>query len=194
MELPDTIISIGERALASISITKTFPLFKCPPNCTAIGTYAFNYTFLKEAILSDNFTNSSNGYGQFASCSRLKKMVLSANLTNIPNIFMSYDNLDHIICRRRANGSTINPPNISNVEHLGASASTIFYTWLDSIQYYETYTNWITFAGQYAPLVETLAERDNLDTSAYTKCCVVGNEDYKLYEYSNNQWNEVTIL
>lgn len=57
---------------------------------------------------------------------------------------------------------------------------------------YKAATNWTTYASRIFPLVATVADLTNIDTTTYTKACVIGvDNSYKEYTYDGSQWNEV---
>lgn len=58
------------------------------------------------------------------------------------------------------------------------------------ISQWKNATNWAQHAGAIFPLVETVSDIANIDTTIYTKACVIGN-DFAEYTYNGSDWEVV---
>lgn len=66
---------------------------------------------------------------------------------------------------------------------------------LASINKYKTATNWVTGANKIYPFVQNESDLAIIDTTQYTKACVIGNDkgiedgnNYAIYNYTNGEW------
>lgn len=148
---------------------------------TRIGFAAFRgCTALQNIVLSSAITNM--GEWLFDNCNQLTSIIIRSNISNIgAGTFNNCYRLKKIVIN-----SSI--PTLSNVNAFNNTNNCPIYVPF----YTTTATNWVSISSRLFPLVDTVADLSNIDTTAYTKACVIGaDESYKEYTYDGSQWNEV---
>ena len=157
-----------------------------PNTVTAIYIDAFRYDSNLEKIdIPDSVTLVDNA--AFMQCSGMKTVSMGTGVNNIAGYaFAQGHRLTRVSIR------AINPPVLSSNVFYQTNNCPIYVPYA-SIDTYKGATNWAEYASRIFPLVATVADLANIDTTTYTKACVIGvDESYKEYTYDGSQWNEVT--
>lgn len=88
---------------------------------------------------------------------------------------------------------SLEPPSIPDNYNLSVIGKS--FVPLVSINKYKTATNWVAGANKIYPFVQTESDLSTIDTTQYTKACVIGNDkgieddnNYKIYNYTNGKW------
>lgn len=79
------------------------------------------------------------------------------------------------------------PPTVNEVWN----ATCPIYVPYANIDTYKGETNWVAMAARIYPLVSTVADLTNIDTTTYTKACVRGSGTYDEYAYDGSSWSLV---
>lgn len=184
IDFPETINSIGEQAFYMCSgLTQ----LHFPASISSMGQYCFSacynltsVTFAKNILLPEIATRA------FAACSMLPSIIIPASVSNFGEASFRYCNqLKKVVVLAET------PPTLHNAD--------VFYNnhmdekfYVPTPDDYKVATNWAPSASKIFPLVSTVADLANIDTTTYTKACVVGaDESYAEYTYDGSQWNEV---
>ena len=157
---------------------------ECPEGLRYIRTQAFymcdrlgNFVFPESLILigSDCFSGSV-----------ITEIILHNNITTIESNAFGYC---YSIKKAVINRAT--PPTLSNASAFqNPNTYSIYVPTPDA---YKVATNWVALSSRICPLVSIVADLANIDTTTYTKACVIGtDESYKEYTYDGTQWNEVS--
>ena len=117
---------------------------------------------------------------------------LTAGMIIVPSTCVSYNggryaNISHSVFK------SLEPPSIPadyNLSVIGKS-----FVPLVSINKYKTATNWVAGANKIYPFVQNESDLATIDTTQYTKACVIGNDkgieddnNYAIYNYTNGEW------
>lgn len=189
VELPTGVTSLAGNAFNGCNKLRRI-IF--PDSVTQIGTYCFSSAgsslstnIFFEAIFSKNSLLATLSTRAFVG-SKVKSILLGELLTNIEEGAFRYCyNLSKVVLLAQT------PPVIYNSDIFYLAASLKIYVPTPSA--YRIATNWVALASSIFPLVSTIADLANIDTTTYTKACVIGvDESYKEYIYDGSQWNEVT--
>ena len=199
VELPSTITSIGQFAFEYCD-NLTSAIF---PAGATMGNSVFEYTRnITNAVVPDvpqrtfyqgNFLvnvtvlEGATQVGQrgFYTCNRLTKLVLPSTIASIAS--QAFQNASSLI--KLVLLPTSAPSLASTDAFSGVNANYVVYVPTPDV--YKAATNWVSIASHIFPLVATVADLSNIDTTTYTKACVTGTGDYKEYTYDGSQWNEV---
>lgn len=118
-------------------------------------------------------------------CTKLKRLILPASINNIyNNAFVRCTALEYIVVLSNT------PPHLDNGGFNQTNDCPIYVPTPDT---YRVTTNWIAVVdgqgnSRIFPLVNTVADLQNIDTTTYTKACVIGNNEYIQYVYDGTSW------
>lgn len=175
-------IELIERSIQSITAEDL-------AGATKIGIYSLrSCDSLKSVELSNTVTEIS--YRAAYDAPVIERWIISESVTRIgQEAFFGDISLKNIVIK------ATNPPTLQNANAFGnTNYCTIYVPTPDD---YRITTNWVDVVdannqSRIFPLVATVADLANIDTSTYTKACVIGtDESYKEYTWDGSQWNEV---
>ena len=162
IEIPSTVTSIGEEAFGWC-ISLTSITFSSGSQLSYINTRAFYHT------------------------SQLFKLILPSSLSRISSLAFYQGSGGYF---KRLIFLGVTPPILDNADAFNSTNNCPIY--VPTPDNYKIATNWVSIASRIFPLVSTAADLANIDTTTYTKACVIGtDESYKEYTYDGTQWNEV---
>lgn len=126
------------------------------------------------------------GTRAFNACSSLKYVILPASVVTIYN--EAFGNCTALTKMVMLRNKTVD---LNNTNVFTGTTNCRFYVYNpDTVR---TANNWSNLATRIFPLVDAVADLSNIDTTAYTRACVMGTDkSYKIYTYDGSQWNEVT--
>ena len=153
---------------------------------TSIGSSAFyGCSSLTSVTIGDGVTSIE--YAAFSSCGSLTSVTIGDGVKRIGiYVLNNCSRLTSVTIK-----ATI-PPTLSNVNAFNNTNNCPIYVPYASITAYSTASNWASIASRLFPLVNTIADLQTIDTTIYTKACVIGTDNsYKEYTYDGSQWNEV---
>lgn len=156
---------------------------------TILYTNAFRSCTKLETVVFGNSITTLFPYA-FADSTKISKIVLPASITSIyPNAFRNCTGMTYFVIKN------MSAPNLDNSNAFQSTNYCPIY--VSTPDTYRAATNWSgVLDGQsnsrIFPLVNTISDLSNIDTTTYTKACVIGaDESYKEYTYDGSQWNEV---
>lgn len=189
-----TITAVTEDDLSGVTIISDGAFFQkaslqtiqIPNTVTEIRYEAFFTSGLVEIVIPNSVTNI--GHYAFFNCTHLISARIGSGIRGIgTSCFGSCTALKSITI----GAST--PPSLSNANAFNGT----YPVYVPTPDLYRATTNWsgVVDGGgnsRIFPLVSTVADLANIDTTTYTKACVVGSdESYKQYTYDGSTWNEV---
>ena len=183
VSIPSSVRVIRDRAFLSCSNLVAVSL---SVGLTSIESEAFAATHIARIIIPEGMTGI--GYAAFRNINDIRS-VLPSTLEWLAGV--SYGGT--LFARwyfKSANPPSIQTDTFANYATWGTNIG-LFYVPYANINDYKTATNWASYASLINPLVNTVADLSTIDTTAYTKACVVGNEEYIEYTYDGSSWNIV---
>lgn len=204
LSFPSALKTLGSRCFMRSKIQQV----KIPATITTMsGSYMFSGCVDLVSVEFEPSTRNPHGQNIFDGCSALTNVKLPQGMRQIPwQMFIGCSSLQKLVIPNTvANIQAGAFANCSNMTCFVLTRSEL--TTLDGTNDFsgnptniycpvpETYkvaTNWSALASRIFPLVATVSDLVNLDTTTYTKACVIGSdESYKEYTYDGSQWNEV---
>lgn len=168
--------SLVDRTITSVSATDL-------SGVTVIGSRVF---YGCSSLLGVDFPPSITTLqaSAFFGCANLREAIFVSNLVKIEaSVFNNCNSLKKVVIPNST------PPTLDNSTAFTNNAL----IYVPTPDTYRVATNWSAIASRIFPLVSTVADLANIDTTTYTKACVIGaDESYKEYTYDGTQWNEVT--
>ena len=203
LELPKEIIGIGSSALQNTPSLRQ-PIFLSP--LVKIGSDVFSGSGITMFKGYGTATPNVSGGNTFRNCPNLKIIEFNEGVLDIPQIsygqklyfnkailpstcisftLVGAANISLIV------KSTI-PPTIQTTKDIPCKE---IFVQIESIDAYKSATNWVSKASVIYPFVQTENDLSTIDTTQYTKACVIGNDlgieddsNYKIYNYTNGEW------
>ena len=178
------VTSIGRSAFAYCSSLTGVTI---PGSVTRIGEQAFDASYHQGNIATVNFSKNSTlqsiGDYAFRYQWKLQKFICPASVTSMNGRAFYGCDIVKLIMLPTA------PPTIGAA--FSNDPKTIYVPYA-SMTNYSTMTNWTAVTARMFPLVNTISDLASIDTTTYTKACVIGtDESYKEYTYDGSQWSEV---
>ena len=160
------------------------PLSPAIPAWATIGIIDGTSLVIPSVSPYDGAPITSIGDSAFSSRSGLTSVTIPNSVTSIGNgAFSSCRGLSKVIV------DAINSPTLGSYVFNNTNDCPIYVPTPDT---YRVATNWAVYANRIFPLVAAVEGLANIDTTTYTKACVIGaDESYKEYTYDGSQWNEV---
>lgn len=199
---PNDINSLGNFALQGC---KSVTDVTVTDNIVSLGQYCFSASKISHLYIGHGVTNVAGricylcpltslqitnaqtiGEGAFRSVETLSKLILPDTLLSADTLSLSNMYALRKVIVKGAN-TTIRSDTFSGSNNIDS-----VYVLYSEINDYKTRTNWVNYASIMYPLVDTVADLSTIDTTAYTKACVVGNEEYTEYTYDGRNWNIAT--
>ena len=187
-----SITNVTANDLAGVTELGPYAFYQCrsllnieiPDTIVTIGSYTLGNTGISSIRIPHSVTKIVNA--SFSYCRKLKEAIIEANeLLVIEQYSFTSDNA---LKKFIVHGET--PPILQH--NAFSSISSTFPFYVSNPDTYKSATNWSTFASRIFPLVSAVVDLDNIDTTTYTKACVIGaDESYKEYAYDGSQWNAV---
>lgn len=153
-----------------------------PESITLLGENAFQACFVLEGINIPSGISTISSFC-FYNCRVLKELIIPSGVSEIgASAFRYCLGMEKFIILREE------PPTLTNVNAFDNSAFPI-YVPASSVDTYKAATNWLSLASRIFPLVNAVTDLPNIDTTIYTKACVIGNDEYIPYVYDGTSWN-----
>lgn len=193
-----SITAVTADDLGSITTIGTYAFYGCgsltsaeiPATVTSIERAAFQEDSRLESVtFSPNSALTSLANYVFYYCRRLKELILPSGITSIGNnVFNTCDSMTKLVILAQS---------VPALNNSNAFSNSTFKIYVPTPGDYRAETNWAAVKdgnneSRIFPLVATLADLALVDTTTYTKACVIGaDESYKEYTYDGSAWGEV---
>lgn len=206
-DVQNTLTSIGNFAFQNTPKLKV-PLYL--PNTTTLGMYSlsqsgftrirafgvnnatinwavFNgFANLEAAEFGEGVTSITQGR-TFQNSALCTLCVMPSTLLTLGPIF-GYSSISKCVIK------ALIPPTLNIGEDNGI---VYYYVYNSAIETYKITGNWASRTGRIRPMVDTVAELSDIDTTQYTIAIVAGDNtgienlnNFKLYNYTNGEWIE----
>ena len=189
-----SITSVTSQDLAGVTSIGNYAFYTCrsltsieiPDSVTSIGNEAFSECNLLTNLTIGSGVVSIAGHAIYHSYA-LMSIILPAALTTLSSEALYHGSMSRL---HKLVFLGVNPATLESASALNSTNNCPIY--VPTPDNYKVATNWASFASRIFPLVSTVADLANIDTTTYTKACVIGaDESYKEYTYDGTQWNEV---